>query len=344
MFGELCTRGGLAAAVLVAALVSASLARAASPENRAAAQKHLSQAQESKKHGQLAEACKHLAEAERLDSKLPTLMELAECSEQAGNVVDAEAQWAMARDQAKHDEKPQSRARAETRLAAVQKRIAHLTLQLAPNAPTDAQVLRDDQPLDAASLAAPLPMNPGEHVIVVKLAGHDDARYPVKLSDGDHQSLAITVGPVAGSSPAKPSVATAAPALSAPSAPLPALSPLGATAAAPATKPDAAPVGWWSKERKAGAILGAVGIAGLGAGSALCVLGARDADKHDSIVSQTLSLGAMSAAVGGVLFVTGIVLFASSPSEDASQHARITVTPTLLLARDSGVLGASGQF
>jgi hypothetical protein len=341
MSGKLCGRGGLAVAVLAAALASALPARAASPENRAAAQKHVSQAQEAKKRGQLGEACKHLAEAERLDSKLPTLMELAECSEQSGNLVDAETQWAAARDRAKHDEKPQSRARAETRLAAVQKRIAHLTLQLAPNAPAGAQVLRDELPLDAAALGAPLPMNPGEHVIVVKLAGHDDARYPVKLSDGDNQTLPITVGAAAGSSPTPPVAPVPAPALT---TPLPSPSPLATPAAPPAGKQDAPPAGWWSKERKAGAILGAVGIVGLGAGSALCVIGSHDADKHGSIVSQSLSLGAMSAAVGGVLLVTGIVLFASSPSDEAPQHASITVTPTLLVARDAGVLGASGQF
>ncbi len=39
---------------------------------------------------------------------------------------------------AKHDEKPQSKQRAEQRLAAVEKRLAHLTLQLAADAPPDA--------------------------------------------------------------------------------------------------------------------------------------------------------------------------------------------------------------
>jgi len=78
--------------MLVAAVVllRAPVARAASPENRAAAQKHFNQAQALKKQGQLAEACKHLEEVERLDPKLPTLIELAECSEQAGRLVEAQ--------------------------------------------------------------------------------------------------------------------------------------------------------------------------------------------------------------------------------------------------------------
>jgi len=335
---ERATRRGLAAAaVLAAALAGTSLVSAASPENRAAAQKHWSQAQERKKQGQLAEACKHLEEVERLDPKLPTLIELAECNEQLGKVVEAQAQWALARDRAKHDEKPQSRARAETRLAAVEKRVAHLTLQLAPNAPAAAQVLRDDVPLEAASLGSALPTNPGEHVIVVKLAGHDDAQYKVKLADGDNQALPIAVGPAAGteaSSPPPPPPAQTAPlptlALAAPTSP---------------SKADALPAtGWWTAPRKTGAILGAVGVVGIGGGSALCVIGNRDAKSRGSKVDPLLSGGLISVATGSVLFMTAVVLFASAPSDEAPQHAHVTVAPTLVVARDGTVLGAAGEF
>ena len=325
--------------MLAALLAESSLASAASPEDRAAARQHLSQAEALKKKGQLAEACKHLAEVERLDPKLPTLMDLAECSEKVGNLVDAQAQWALARDRAKHDEKPQSRAHAEERLAAVQKRVAHLTLQLAANAPAGAQVLRDDVALEPASLTGALPMNPGDHVIVVKAPGHDDAKYPVKLANGDNQTLAIAVGPEAA-------VPT--------SAPPPVAAPLPAPAAVPAptstevaapTKPEAPPAtGWWSGPRTAGAILGAAGIVGIGLGSALCVVGNRDADKQGSTVDNRTLLGGISLASGGVLLLTGAVLFAGGSSDEAAQHARLTVTPTLLVARSGTVLGAAGEF
>jgi hypothetical protein len=331
-------RGLTAAAVLVAALLGTSAAGAASADDRAAAQKHSSQAEELKKHGQLAEACKHLEEAERLDSKLPTLMDVAECTEQLGHVLEAQALWASARDRAKHDEKPQSRARAETRLAAVEKRVAHLTLQLAANAPPGAQVLRDDVPLEPASLASALPMNPGDHVIVVKLLGHDDAKYAVKLADGDNQNLAIAPGPATGSQAAASSPV--------PSPAVPVLvAPLPSTAVSQPTK-QAAPVvtGWWSVPRTAGVILGSAGIVGIGAGSALYVVGNSDAKRRGSAVDQRMSLGGISLASGGVLFVTAIVLFASAPSDEAPQHARRIVTPSLFVARNGGVLGAAGEF
>jgi hypothetical protein len=333
---ERAKRRGLIAAVLVVAWVGAAPARAASPADRAAARQHWNQAEELKKKGKLAEACKHLEEVERLDPKLPTLMELAECSERLGDLVAAQAQWSVARDRAKHDEKPQSRARAEARLASIEKRVARLTLQLA-SAPAGAQVLRDDVPLEPASLAGALPMNPGDHVIVVRLAGHDDAKYAVKLAPGDNQTLAIAPGPAttaqsASSPPPSP------PAPAAPAAPLAPASTLPATNAAEPSKQAAQPpTGWWSGQRTAGVIFGAAGIVAIGAGSALCIVGKND--------DRQLVLGAISLASGGVLLLSGAVLLASAPSSDETPpQARITIMPTLLVARSGTMLGAAGAF
>ena len=343
-FGRATRRRLTAAAVLVAALVGASAATAASPADRAAARQHLSQAEELKKKGQLAEACKHLGEGERLDPQLPTLLELAECTEQLGKLVEAQEQWTLARDRAKHDEKPQSRARAEARLAALQKRVAHLTLQLASTAPAGAQVLRDDEPLQPASLSGALPMDPGDHVIVVKVAGHDDAKYAVKLADGDNQTLAIAAGPATGARTAAPAPPppSSPPAPPSPSPVLPSASP---NAAAEPTQQSAPPqASWWTGPRTAAVISGSAGIVGIGVGSALYVVGKHDADKRASSVDARLSLGGMSIAGGGVLLVTALVLFASAPSDETHQHAKSTVTPTLLVARSAAVLGAVGEF
>lgn len=328
---ERATRRGLAVAVLALGLASASAASAASAENRAAARKHLGKAEELRKRGKLAEACGHLEEVERLDPKLPTLLELAECTEKLGKIVEAQAWWSLARDRAKRDEKPQSRERAEARLAAVQKRVARLTLQLAAGVPAGAQVLLDDVALEPASLGGALPMNPGDHVVLVKLAGHEDAKYAVKLAPGENQTLPIAAGPAAAA-PAAPVAAAPPPPPVAPSPPPPVASAPPPQAAAPA------PVGWWSGPRTAGVIAGLVGIAAIGGGSALVA-----ASDGGSSVDSRLSLGAVSIVSGGVLLLSGVVLLASAPSTDA-QHAGVTVTPTLLVARNATVLGAVGEF
>jgi hypothetical protein len=322
----------LAGLLLVAALTSAAPAGAASAEDRAAARQHASKAQELKKRGKLAEACKHWQEVERLDPKLPTLMELAECTERLGKLVAAQAYWSLARDRAKRDEKPQSKARAEERLAAVQKRVAHLTLQPADSISPTAQVLLDDTPLEPASLGNARPIDPGEHVVVVKLAGHDDAKHAVKLAPGDHQTLPISAGPETAHAAL---VQPAAPPAASPSvAPAPALQQV----AAPARAVSQPATGWWSGERTAGAVLGLVGVAAIGGGSALLIASQDPATSVDS----RMSLGATSIVTGGVLFVAGVVLLVSKPSDEA--HAALSIAPSLLVARHGTLLGAVGEF
>lgn len=326
-----------AAAAAVALLLGTSAGHGATPEARASAKQHLARSEELKKQGKQADACAELAEVERLDPKLPTALELAECTESLGKLVEAEALWAAARDRAKRDEKPQSRARAESRLAAVQKRVAHLTLQLAPNAPPGAQVSFDDVALDAAALNSAMPVNPGDHVVVVKLAGHDDAKYAVKLGDGESQSLPIAPGPAGGAK-----AAAAAPSPAPPVAPaLPTKVTVDASAAAPPTPP----VGWWSAPRKVGVISGLVGLAAIGGGAALCVTASGDAGRVD----PAMTLGGVSIVTGSVLFVSGLVLLASSPRDEAPQQARLRVAPTLEVARsgsdrDRVLVGAVGEF
>jgi len=317
-------RGFSAAALVASVLASTATASADAAEDRAAARQHLTQAQEAKKQGQLAEACGHLQEVERLDPKLPTLIELAECTEQLGQLVEAKAHWAAARDRAKQTEKPQSRAKAEERLAAVEKRVAQLTLQLA-NAPAGAQVFRDDVAVDAASLGTALPMNPGDHSIVVKVAGHDDAKYDVKLAEGDNQTLSIAAGP-----------ATAA------SLPPPPPPPPPKVVVKPVQpEPD---VGRGSGQRTAGLILGGAGLVSAGIGGPLWFIGHRDGNSLGPTADQQLLAGQILVIGGGALFVTGAVLFIAAPSSEAPARARLPITPTLFVGSNATVVGAVGEF
>lgn len=320
-FKRVTPRGFTAAAALVSVLAVGSAASAGPAEDRAAARQHYTQAQEAKKAGQLAEACGHLEQVEKLDPKLPTLIELAECTEQLGKVIEAQAYWAAARDRAKQTEKPQSRAKAEERLAAVEKRVARLTLA---NAPAGAQVFRDDVALDPATLGSPLPMNPGDHVIVVKLAGHDDAQYAVKLGEGDNQTLAI---------PAGPATKVAAPPPPPPPPPKP---------VAPPPPPEASSNG--SGQRTAGLVLGGAGLVSAGIGAPLWFVGYRDGNSLGPTADQQLLAGQILVIGGGVLFVTGAVLFIAAPSGEAPARARLPITPTVLVGRNATYVGAAGEF
>jgi hypothetical protein len=326
-------RGVLFAAIVLRATCGPSLAAAASAESRALARQELNRAHAAKKSGKLAEACQHLTEVERLDPKLPTLIELAECTEELGRLVEAQALWASARERAKHDEKPQSRARAESRLAALKKRVAQLTLQLAPGTPAAVQVLRDDRPIDPTQLGTALPIDPGPHSIVVKLAGHDDAKYPLTLGDGDDRTLAIGPGPVSSAAPAP--VPLAPP-------PSPVAAPLSPATPGVVAQPSApaAPrsTGFWTAPRTAGVIAGASGVAAVAGGSVLCLTG------DSGTADPKLALGGASLAVGGVLLVSGLVMLATSSRDEAAEHARLRVAPTLSVGSGATLVGASGRF
>jgi len=318
------TRRGLAAAAaLFAVLGAAPLARASSDQDRWAAHQQLTQAQDLKKGGQLQDALAHFEESQRLDPKLTTLMELADCQAQLGKLLEAQASFIAARDKAAHDQLPQSKQRAEQRLAEVEKRLAHLTLELAGDAPADAQVFRDEVMLEPAARGAPLLLDPGDHVVTVKASGHEDAKFPVKLADGDSQTLPINAGP-STAPPAPP--------------------PPPKVAAPPPVNQDAAhlSVGSSSSRRPLGIFAASLGIVGIAGGSALWAVSYRDSG-IDQNADRNLMIGQISVAAGGALLVTGIVLFVTAPSGD-TKSAHLRVTPTLNVGSRSTVLGAAGEF
>lgn len=318
-------RGLVAAATLLAALGTTPHALAASEQDRRTAQQELAQAQALKKEGNLQEALSHLEESQRLDPKLATLMELADCAEQLGKLVEAQAHWTAARDQAKKEEKPQSRQKATDRLAGVEKRVARLTLQLASDAPADAQVSLDGAPLDRATLGTALAANPGEHVIVVKAAGRDDATFPVKLAEGDNQTLSVAPTPKAAPPPPPPPP---------PKAPPP-----------KAVEQDSASLSLnsGSSQRTIGLVVGAVGVVGAGVGAGFWAVGYRDRGRLGFTADRQMLFGQVSVIAGGALLATGVVLFMTAPSGEA-KTARLPVVPTLSVASDSTVLGAAGEF
>lgn len=322
---ERMTRRALSTvAFLAVALTCAATVRAASAEDRAAAARHAKQAQEARRQGQLAEACDHLQEVERLDPKLPSLMELADCTEQLGKLVEAQALWAAARDRARLNEKPQSRARAEERLASVEKRVAHLTLQLDADQAAGAEIFLNETLVDASSLGAALALNPGAHRVVVKLAGHEDAQHEVTLAEGESQTLDLAPGRAIAAPPPPPPPPKADP----PPRPL-------ETAAQP---------GSGSTQKTLGLVLGGTGLLSAGVGGGFWFVGYRDSDGLSRQPEQQLLAGQILVLGGAALFVTGAVLFATAPSESSSTRARLPVVPAVAIGPQGTLLGATGRF
>src|SRR5450631_4276414 len=88
------------AALALALLALAPVASAEEPLDAAAAREHLTQGYKLKQQGQLKEALPHLVESLRLDPKLKTTINLADCEEKLAMLVEAQSHWLMARDAA----------------------------------------------------------------------------------------------------------------------------------------------------------------------------------------------------------------------------------------------------
>jgi len=102
---------------------------------------------------------------------------------------------------------------ARNRIHVVAPHAAHLTLRLSSVAPGDADVRIDDVPLSARERRAPVPLDPGKHVVTATAAGALPYRGEIDASEGAEISLQIPLDPQPG---AVASDASVRPAVSAP--------------------------------------------------------------------------------------------------------------------------------
>src|SRR5580700_5547633 len=138
-----------------------------------------------------AHACPKFSESLRLDPAAGTLLNLADCEEQIGQLANA---WAHFKELG--DELPRSDERQEValeRARLLEHRLPHLTVELSFATAPEATVRRDDVELGRGSLGVALPVDPGEHTVVVRQPGR--ALQPVVFTLAEGQSRVLVVGP-----------------------------------------------------------------------------------------------------------------------------------------------------
>lgn len=270
--------------------------------------------------GRFATGCPALAESYRLDPHPGVLFTLAECENKWGKLASALTHYEAYLDlyaRMRDDEKAHQRGR--DRVSAAQRdrlraAVPELSVALPPVAAAGTTVTCDGVPVGAPSLGVPLPVDPGEHVIVAHTPDGVLHEMRVRVAPGDHRAVVADVTtpppPPARVAPAGPSSAPASPAPPAP---------------APATRTAA-----W--------IAGGIGLAGLVAGGVAggVVMGDRstiDAQCHAdrtcsssglSAASQARTFGLVSDvgfAVGGAGILASAVLFLVSPSRSVQPIA-----------------------
>ena len=344
-------RAFIPAALVLAIVVAAPSASAQEALDPAAAREHLTQGYKLKQQGQLKDALPHFVESLRLDPKLKTTINLADCEEKLGMLVEAQSHWLMARDRAGREGDDRVKQEAEQRVASLGTRMPRLNIQFVPGVPADAQVYRDEVMLGRVSLSTALPTNPGEHKISVRASGHEDSKYTVKLSERDNKTLTVDVGPL-GKSPPKPlpeAGAAATPPLATPATPQAAPS-----APSPATSPapdDAAPAGSGSAgtvQRVFGAVVGGLGLASFGVSGLFWRKASTDVKVEPNgrkLAQDDLLITNVGLVAGSILVTGGIVLLLTAPSGPSrSSSAPGLLQPSLLVGKNTAVFGASGRF
>jgi len=313
--------------------------------------------------GQYADACAKFAESKRLVPGLGVTLYLADCYEHVGRSASAWTEFRSAEGLAR--ERGDRRADvARARAQAIEPKLSRLTIAVSPSIPRTAlQILRDGAPVAQEELGLAVPVDPGEHVVVVSSPGRK-TRTLVAQVGPDHQAATVPIDSLdetettASASAASPPAAPALPATTASPATTAAPATASpATTAAPATTATATTTSGGATVRWIGVGVGAIGVVGLGVGSVLglAAMSKRDqsnsgpCDPTDHCTSPGLSLrqdalndatgSTVAFLVGGIALATGAVLYVTAPH--GSANTGIVVAPVPMAGGGGAIVRAA---
>lgn len=325
------------AGCVVAALIATSASgRAQSSGNdSAAAQVLFDEARTLAKDGDFDAACPKFAASHELDPQLGTLLNLADCYSRGGKLASSWARFLEAAELAKQKgdgREDEARKRADE----LEPRLAKIRIVVS-NPVEGLSVKRGDIAVTEPQWGTALPADAGQHRIVATAPGHEPWETTLSVED-EGGSTDVTVPELKPAS-AKPDGDGPTPTTTEPYDPTPQL--------------------------VAGAVVGVVGLAGIGVGTAFAVI-ARNKDaeslafcdpvdptacfseegpalRDEARQSQTIAI--VSFVAGGVLTLTGVllivtaVLMGSGESEGAPD---VSVAPTL--SHDGAGCMVQGRF
>lgn len=240
--------------VVLALLLVAPMVRAA---DVALAEALFREGRELLEQGRTEEACKKLAESQRLDPSSGTLLNLAHCHETLGRVATAWAQYLEAARLARSQRIPERAQAAEDLARQLEPRVPRLSIRLVSPV-AGLEVRLDGTELSQAVVGSALPVDPGAHTVLVTAPDHEDFATDVTVNEGDKQAL-VEVPPLRRHAPE----------------PRPPVAPQDATVDQAPRPTSSLPPGFW--------VTGAVTLGAVGVGSAFGVLSLRSYSDADSL-------------------------------------------------------------
>jgi hypothetical protein len=302
------------------------------PDPRARAQALFVEGRKAIDGGNWAAGCPKVRQSLELFAVANSHFTSAQCDERDGRIASALEHWERGRALVDDAADPRTKV-ARERIAALDPRVPRVRVVIPP-ASGSVTVLLDDVELSAAVLVAPLRVNPGKHVFVVRAEGRQENRHQFTIAERERIEFIAKGGPARQTPPS--GSASAAP-------------PVGS-----ATPPTPS-----NPRRTAGFVLGGVGALGLlaSAGTAYgvysvehdlleCQAGGRCTtadraayvDKYKSLlVVNTVTFGVGLAGVGA-----GLILVLTAPKTTEAKPADTAVVP-LFMPGGAGI-GLSGRF
>jgi len=331
----------LGAAVVAALLASPTRATAQSPatapatsdDNRAAAQVLFDQGRELMKSEQFDEACGKFAESMRLDRAIGTQLNLANCFEKIGKTASAWINFVEAKTRASKAGQQRRADIAAERADALVEQLSKLKI-IVPFEIAGLVIKRDGEQVGRAQWGNEMPVDPGTHEIVASAPNKLTWRRKVKVKDGaDHVELRI--GEL----------------VDAPKPPPP---------------PDTGGSGGGG-QLAAGVAVGALGLAGIGVGTAFGILAMNKQDESlqhcpvdDNICTPEgvalrgdaftfAHVSTTGFVVGGVGLAVGAVLLLTLPGDEEpsrpSDSAAVVWSPWLAAGHDAaGGMKLTGRW
>ena len=276
--------------------------------------------------GRYAEACPKFEASQQLDPGLGTLLNLADCYEKLGKTASA---WAEYRDAIPLARAAGSKVRldlATSRAAALESRLSKLTIRVssATSAVPGLEIRRDGAVVLQAELDSALPVDPGSHTLEASAPGKQRWSTTVQIA-ADTPNVVVEVPALTEAADVKTTAAVAATKSPAPK---------------PESKPEGSPAEHaGSSQRTVAIVVGAVGVAGLGVGTAFGILAKNkwsDAKAKcsnypsacspegidlNSTANSQATISTVAFIAGGAAVAAGAVLWFTAGSKGSNQVA-----------------------
>jgi len=266
--------------------------------------------------GQLEAACAKFEASESLDAAVGTLLHLADCYERIGRLASAWARFREARSLAGAQSMPDRERIARMRADALEPKLARVTIVAPARAPPGFSIRIGDTPVPRASWGSALPFDPGQLMLEASAPGHVTFRQRLNVPATDAARVTVKV---------------------------PALRAARSAAASKGSRPAVSDPG--QAARTIGITAAVVGGLGLAGSGVLTVLATRRNDESlkncpesprlcsasgvekRNEAGRFADLATVSAAVGGGLVATGLVLYATAPSRRPRERVSIGLAP-----------------